>query len=433
MEPFCLSAKAIRSVIKDFHSEMRKGLCGGKSSLSMIPAFAGMPAGNEKGAFIALDLGGTNFRVMGVALNGRGRISVTSEKRFRLKNKDITGTEKQLFDFIALSVKRFMLANRIGSGEARPLGFTFSFPMRQRSITDGILLRWNKGFRAKNAVGRDVARLLNNALKRIGARNIEVAALINDTVGTLVTGRYSDRNCDLGVIIGTGTNASYPEKISNIKKVRHLKTRTGQMAVNIEWGNFNRLPRTTYDRKLDASTANPGRQILEKMVSGMYLGEISRLVLLDLIRKKTLFSGKAPAGLARPWKFNTSQVALAEGDRSKRLDKIGKLLKELDKPNSSYSDRLMVKKVCGMVSARSAQISSAVIAAVILWMDPKVKNDHAVAIDGSLFEKWPDYRRHIRSSLRNILKEKAVKVSLALIKNGSGKGAAVAAAASSRE
>lgn len=432
MESFYLSSKIVRNIIKDFHSEMRKGLCGRKSSLSMIPTFAYMPTGNEKGRFMALDLGGTNFRIMEVALKGRGKISVIFEKRFRLKNKDIAGTEKQLFDFIALSVKRFMQANRIGPGEERPLGFTFSFPVRQTSITNGILLCWNKGFRAKNAIGRDVVQLLNNALKRNGVQNIRVAALINDTIGTLVTRRYSDRNCDLGVIIGTGTNASYPEKISNIKKVRCLKAQTGQMAINIEWGNFNRLPRTAYDRKLDASTPNPGRQILEKMVSGMYLGEISRLVLLDLMRKKMLFSGKAPAGLARPWKFNASQVALAEGDRSKRLDRIGKLLKGLGKPSSSYPDRLTVKKVCGMVSTRSAQISSAGIAAVILWMDPGVKNNHAVAMDGSLFEKWPDYRRHIRSSLREILKEKAVKVSLVLTKNGSGKGAAIVAATSSR-
>lgn len=420
MEPFCLSHKDISNIIREFHSEMRNGLRGRKSSLSMIPTFAGMPAGNEKGRFMALDLGGTNFRIMEVLLKGRGKISVVSEKRFRLKNKDITGTEKQLFDFIASGVKRFMRSNHIGPEEKTHLGFTFSFPVRQTSIADGILLCWNKGFAAKNAVGKDVIQLLNNALKRNSVQNIKVAALINDTIGTLVTRRYSDRDCDLGVIIGTGTNASYPE------------ARIGQTAVNIEWGNFNRLPRTSYDKRLDASTANPGRQILEKMVSGMYLGEISRLILLDLIKKKILFGGKTPASLAKPWGFSTSHVALAEGDRSSGLGKTGKLLKTPGGPGSSYADRLAVKKVCGMVSARSAEIVAAGISAVILWMDPKVKNNHTVAIDGSLFEKWPGYRGHIRSTLREILKQKASKVSLALTRNGSGKGAAVVAATSSK-
>jgi hexokinase len=370
---------------------MSKGLRGGKSSLSMIPTFARMPTGREKGRFIALDLGGTNFRIMEVALNGRGGISVMSEKRFRLKNRDITGTQERLFDFIALSVRRFMRSNRIGIAGKTRLGFTFSFPVRQRSISDGILLCWNKGFAAKNVVGRDVVGLLDKALRRNSVNNIRVAALINDTVGTLVTRRYSDRNCDLGVIIGTGTNASYPEK-----------TRLGQ-AMNIEWGNFNKLPRTVYDRRLDKSTANPGRQILEKMVSGMYLGEIARLILGDTL------GDKAPAELRRPWKFSAEQVALA-----------GR--------GALYHDRPVVKKVCAAVSQRSARIIAAAIAAVILWMDPKLKNNHTVAIDGSLFEKWPEYRGHIKSCLGEILGGKSAKVSLKLTRNGSGKGAAVVAA-----
>lgn len=43
-------------------------------------------------------------------------------------------------------------------------------------------------------------------------------ALINDTVGTLVAASYeSHGQCDIGVIIGTGTNASYLETTKNIK------------------------------------------------------------------------------------------------------------------------------------------------------------------------------------------------------------------------
>jgi hexokinase len=64
-------------------------------------------------------------------------------------------------------------------------------------------------------------------------------------------------------------------------------------------------------------------------------------------------------------------------------------------------------------------------------MDPKLEKNHTVAIDGSLFEKWPAYRRHIKDSLRAIVKGKARKISLALTKDGSGIGAAVVAATAS--
>lgn len=52
------------------------------------------------------------------------------------------------------------------------------------------------------------------------------------------------------------------------------------MIINIEWGAFDNekavLPVTAYDNALDVATENPGKQIFEKMISGMYLGEISR-------------------------------------------------------------------------------------------------------------------------------------------------------------
>lgn len=48
------------------------------------------------------------------------------------------------------------------------------------------------------------------------------------------------------------------------------------MCINIEWGAFGddgrlEMYRTGYDRFLDEKTINPGRQLFEKMISGMYL------------------------------------------------------------------------------------------------------------------------------------------------------------------
>uniref|UniRef100_A0A915KB94 Phosphotransferase n=1 Tax=Romanomermis culicivorax TaxID=13658 RepID=A0A915KB94_ROMCU len=48
---------------------------------------------------------------------------------------------------------------------------------------------------------------------------IQVVALMNDSVGTQVATAYDYGYCDLAVIIATGTNASYMEKIENIKKL----------------------------------------------------------------------------------------------------------------------------------------------------------------------------------------------------------------------
>ena len=50
--------------------------------------------------------------------------------------------------------------------ETLPLGFTFSFPVNQLSLTSGILVRWTKDFGVEGAIGEDVVQLLAQALKR---------------------------------------------------------------------------------------------------------------------------------------------------------------------------------------------------------------------------------------------------------------------------
>lgn len=58
------------------------------------------------------------------------------------------------------------------------------------------------------------------------------------------------------------------------------------MFISIEWGLFNNLlsvlPNTPYDEELDAASVNPGNQMFEKRVSGMFLGELLRIVLFQM-------------------------------------------------------------------------------------------------------------------------------------------------------
>ncbi|HAF95427.1 MAG: hypothetical protein A2021_05800 [Elusimicrobia bacterium GWF2_52_66] len=60
----------MRSLAESFRSEVERGLSGRVSSLKMIPAYAGQPTGIEAGEFIALDLGGMNFRNFRLSLKG---------------------------------------------------------------------------------------------------------------------------------------------------------------------------------------------------------------------------------------------------------------------------------------------------------------------------------------------------------------------------
>lgn len=60
-----------------------------------------------------------------------------------------------MFGFIASKLKQFVEREeglKEGSNETRALGFTFSFPIKQSSVSSGVLIKWTKGFSIKDAV-----------------------------------------------------------------------------------------------------------------------------------------------------------------------------------------------------------------------------------------------------------------------------------------
>ena len=90
-------------MILNFHAEMYRGLQGEPSSLKMLPAFIDCPTGKEQGRFIALDLGGTNFRVLRVRLKSTGRAMVEQSSKYKIPTSVMQGTGVALFDFITPS------------------------------------------------------------------------------------------------------------------------------------------------------------------------------------------------------------------------------------------------------------------------------------------------------------------------------------------
>ena len=110
----------------------------------------------------------------------------------------LVGTCKALFAFIAERVVAFTGRKAVGS-----LGFTFSFACAQTALDAGTLLGWTKGFALVDGVGSDVVGMLRAALADAGS-SLCVAALVNDTVGTLAAARYADAAACVAVILGTG-------------------------------------------------------------------------------------------------------------------------------------------------------------------------------------------------------------------------------------
>jgi hexokinase len=396
---FAMGPAETRDLMRAFRDMMKKGLSGGRSCLKMLPTYCDVASGREKGRLVALDFGGTNFRIIDAELLGRGKVRIHAIKKMPIPRALMKGSGERLFDFVAHAVDGFVEGRRLERGERIGLGFTFSFPIRQLGIKRGRLLSWTKGFAAQGVVGRDVVECLEDALKRNGAGKILVRALLNDTVGTLAAGSYADPACDVGAIFGTGTNACYREK-------------RRRMIINIEWGDFSVLTRNEFDIALDRATNNPGRQLMEKMMSGMYIGELARLVIMKAARGG-VFTGDVSL---KKGAFMTEDMASIA---SVRLRGVGP------------GDMKIIRRICALVSRRAARISAAALAAVIAHIDPIISRRHVIAVDGRLYESYPGFRGEIARTLKEIHPRRHRRIKLTHVKDGSGLGAAVVAAMNS--
>lgn len=429
---FHVSAVRLYSIMKDFLAEMDKGLSSdaqGASTIKMIPSFVSTrPTGSESGAVIALDLGGTNFRVVLVSLEGNRRVAV-QQKEFRVSDALKTGPVDNLFDFLADCVHESFNEWGIKDKDIK-LGFTFSFPVKQTAINQGSLITWTKGFSNPGLVGEEVVGFLQRAFNKKKIK-VTVSALVNDTVGTLIAHSYQDPQCYLGVILGTGTNAAYVEKIQNIPKWQGPVPESETMMINMEWGGYDSdirgraLPITTYDIVVDETSVNRGKQIYEKMISGMYLGEITRNVLVRLVEKGHLFDGIGSEKLQRMHAFESKLMSRIERDHSQDLRDTKVVLEELmEIPKTTYQDRLVVKRVCELVGIRAARLSAVGIAAVVTQIK---RHNLTVGIDGSVFEHYPHFANRCRDALSEILGMASEGITLALARDGSGTGAGLIA------
>ncbi|XP_055786664.1 hexokinase-1 isoform X1 [Salvelinus fontinalis] len=434
---FRLTSDQLLEVKKRMRTEIQNGLgkkTHNSATVKMWPTYVlSTPDGSENGDFLALDLGGTNFRVLLVKIrSGKRRTVEMHNKIYAIPMEVMQGTGEELFDHIVQCISDFL--DYMGMKNTRlPLGFTFSFPCRQTSLNVGILVTWTKGFKATDCEGEDVVGLLREGIKRRDEFDLDVVAVVNDTVGTMMTCAYEEPTCEVGLIAGTGSNACYMEEMRNIEMV---EGDVGRMCVNMEWGAFGDNGclddiRTEYDKAVDDFSLNPGKQRYEKMCSGMYLGEIVRNILIDLTKRGFLFRGQISETLKTRGIFETKFLSQIESDRLALLQ-VRSILQQLGL-DSTCDDSIIVKEVCGTVSHRAAQLCGAGMAAIV----DKIREnrglnqmDITVGVDGTLYKLHP----HFSGIMHQTVKELAPKctVNFLLSEDGSGKGAALITAVGCR-
>lgn len=403
------------------------------SNISMLPSYQHtLPTGSEKGDFLALDVGGSTFRVALIRLCGKKEDGESEIQIRRIRNvvidEKIRGLQGEAFfdwmaDRIADMLAEYNHMN--GTTNARlPMGLAWSFPVEQTSPRTGKLLAMGKGFCATHGCeGDDLSELIMRSCNKKGVY-VEMRAIVNDGSATLVSQAYRDPEARMSLILGTGMNASVylptsalaQEKFGNrpdawFDAAQHV-------LVNTELSMFGKdvLPVTRWDEHLNATHRLPDFQPLEYLCTGRYLGEIVRLVLLEAISTAGLFDGHIPEYLTTPYSLDTRNIAAFEADASPNLANASAAFLNAHKLPAgitpSADDWHFVHTLSCLVSCRAQAYLATSLHA--LWrlrtreegLEPNCTSSHvSIACNGTVAEKYPGFL----SGCHKVLNELCIK------------------------
>ncbi|KFZ25203.1 hypothetical protein V502_00335 [Pseudogymnoascus sp. VKM F-4520 (FW-2644)] len=376
----------VRKAVKHFMRQMHEGLSADGGAMAQIPTYV------TTGLYLALDLGGTNVRVCSVDLHGDTKLTTVQSKTAIPPELMHAATFRELLHFLAQQIELFLQtyhddllqAHRARKNETSrdvllKLGFTFSFAFKQLALNRGTLLYWTKGFNIPDAIGQELCGLLQDEIDALNVP-VLVAALVNDTVGTLVARSYQSPSATttlLGAIFGTGTNGAYVEKLANITKMLPPQTDdgaaptpSGDMILNTEWGSFDPelsiLPNTPYDVAVDRESVHPGIQMFEKRVSGLFLGETLRHALLAIAPYSETMVIPPNSPIHDRYSISTTFLSSAASDDSPDLEIVRSELKKMLDLDATREDAEAVKKLVLAINKRAARLAGVAIAAIVV-------------------------------------------------------------------
>lgn len=376
-----LSASYIdmKSITDDFILDMKNGLEGKKSPLMMIPTYLGAEGKikpNEK--VVAIDAGGTNFRVVNMWFDDNMNLITERLQQRKMPAIDEELSNQEFFATLAAYLTEY-------KNVSEKIGFCFSYAVEIFPNKDGKLLEWSKEVKAPEVIGQMVGK---NLLQAMGTPNKEIV-LMNDTVSTLLAGKAATAGQQfdtyIGFILGTGTNACYIEQNSNITKTPNLDPKENQI-INIESGNFDKMPRTDIDIAFDNTTKNPGRYSFEKMIAGGYFGGLCTTA-LKAAADEDVFSAETKVNLKKLGELTSEEV-------NKFVCGIDLKTNILATNLTTEEDMEAAADIINALIQRSAKLTAASLAAVILKTGKGKSAEKPVlmTIEGTTFYKMNNFR-----------------------------------------
>ena len=157
----------------------------------------------------------------------------------------------------------------------------------------------------------------------------------------------------------------------------------------------------------------------------MYLGELTRILILDAIEKGIV---NLPMNIfCKKGILETRHLSAIEDDERMNFQKMDGVLEELgiSAKDMSYFDRGTLRYLCECVSFRAANLAGAGVAAIANKLR---RSKLTIGMDGSLYKFHPHFGRIMKAAARRLICD-CTDFNMVLAEDGSGRGAALAVAA----
>jgi hexokinase len=166
------------------------------------------------------------------------------------------------------------------------------------------------------------------------------------------------------------------------------------------------------------------------MTAGLYLGDIFRLALVDLLENHPglIFNNQDTSKLRKPYLLDASFLAAIEEDPYENLSETLDLFERTLNIRPTVPELEMLRRLAELIGTRAARLSSCGVAAICIKKN--IDSCH-VGADGSVFTKYPHFKARGAQALREILNwapNEKDKVDILAAEDGSGVGAALIAA-----
>ncbi|XP_070201518.1 hexokinase-like isoform X2 [Littorina saxatilis] len=391
LEGFELSKKDLKDLMNIMNREMNKGLndsTRAEADVKMLPVYYPLQDKPVNAGVLILDFKRTQLKLLEMKL--REKDGTVTSKNYDIPPELNNGSGQTMLDFIADAVKRFVRDKKIST---KALTAVLIFPYPREGVVDP-----------------DVHELIQKVLQS-QEKKLKMMVIANDVVNTVVSVGYQNPNCKIGLVVGNAFNACYVVKWRKYKTDSNKDEQTDEMQVvyNTELGALGHkcsidFLRTDFDKEVAASSRLPDSQILEKMVSWAYIGEIVR-VALKRMRTDKLLLRSAPEGCPLFLKDGLNADCVAEIDRDASEDhtETNRILTGLGVSECTQEDLQIVQNLCRLVIQRAAFLAAAVLATLINRLN---QHDVVVVVDGELYRNIPYFYNLMHGKTQELVKSR---------------------------